>query len=64
MNSTALSAACDRPCQTNCQQEPAYPGDPTVVFAMLDPGTTAHRPSKLCAIQVPHAIAECREWNA
>jgi hypothetical protein len=60
----AMEAITRRPRQTNCQQEPPYPGDPTVIFSMRYPGLTAHNPTKLCAIEEPHAIAECGEWNA
>ena len=58
------SKTFERPAQTNCQQEPPFLGDPTVVFSMSYPGMTAHRPTALCSIQEPHAIAECKEWTA
>ena len=48
----------------NTQHEPPYPGDATVVFSMRAPGMTAHRATKVCLIEAPHAIAECGKWNA
>lgn len=52
------------PKPVNCEHEPPYPGDPTVVFSMLTPNMTVHVPTELCSIEEPHEIAECAEWTA
>jgi len=52
-----------QPRQTNCQQEPTYPGSETVVFAMVAPGMTVHGESQHCGINEPHAISVCGEWQ-
>lgn len=49
---------------TNCQNEPHYPGIDTVTFSIRYPELTCHYPTTRCAIQPPHAIAECGEWIA
>lgn len=53
----------DRPHQTNCQQEPSYPGLTTAVFSIRFPELTVHRTTSMCPIEAPHPISECGEWN-
>ena len=60
-----MSALPARPRQTNCEQEPAYPGMPTVVwsFRFPDHDLTVHLATDRCALEYPHPIAECAEWQ-
>jgi hypothetical protein len=53
----------NRPRQTNCQQEPAYPGADTVVFSIRDPMMTVHRKRDDCPIEEPHSIVDCGAWT-
>ncbi len=57
------SAAPRRPDPTNCQQEPPYPAHDMVVTSLRSPEMTVHDPSERCAIQEPHAIADCGEFR-
>lgn len=52
----------NRPKQTNCQQEPPYPGTFTVVFCLEDPDMVCHFPN-VCRIECPHLISECVEFE-
>jgi hypothetical protein len=52
----------ERPAQTNCANEPAYPGHDTVVFALSAPDMTAHLATERCTEECPHLIAECGEF--
>lgn len=52
-----------RPMQTNCQNEPAYPGVDTVVFSIRDPEQTVHNLTERCGIEHPHAIKYCGEFK-
>ena len=54
----------ERPRQTNCQQEPHYPGLHTAVLSIRYPDLTVHTPSKRCPIHEPHAIADCGDFQA
>ena len=49
----------ERPTQTNCQQEPRYPGAETVVCSIRYPHLTSHLAHAECPIEGPHTIAEC-----
>ena len=51
-----------RPIQTNCQQEPHYPGADTVACSLRYPELTAHHASDRCPIEAPHLIADCGEF--
>lgn len=53
-----------RPKQTNCRNEPAYPDHETVVMSMKNPNLTAHLPSKRCDVQCPHPIIYCGEFES
>lgn len=53
----------ERPRQTCCQIEPAYPGLETVVYSIRFPHLTAHRPTERCPIEGPHEVNDCGEWN-
>jgi hypothetical protein len=53
--------AAARAAPTNCQQEPGYPGERTVMCSLRYPGMVAHDPTEACAIQEPHAWNECAE---
>jgi hypothetical protein len=46
-----------------CQHEPPYPGLETVTFSVRFPDMTCHHPSERCAIQEPHQIEECGEFD-
>lgn len=50
-----------RPRQTNCQQEPAYPGHETVVCALRAPELLCHLATPQCPIEGPHRWDECGE---
>jgi hypothetical protein len=47
---------------TNCQNEPPYEGEETVVFCIRWPDATLHEATKKCAIEHPHLISECGMW--
>ena len=49
--------------QRDCRNEPPYPYHRTVVFSLSAPTMTAHIPSNRCAIEHPHEIADCGEWQ-
>lgn len=49
----------ERPRQTNCQQEPPYPGHATAVFFIRFPDLTSHYARSECPVEGPHLIAEC-----
>jgi hypothetical protein len=49
--------------QTDCKNEPGYPGIDTVVFSMSAPDLTAHFKTIRCSIECPHFISECGEWK-
>jgi hypothetical protein len=53
----------DRPRQTDCQIEPAYPDHDTVLWSFRFPEFVAHRPSKRCCKECPHLMAECKEFD-
>lgn len=48
----------------NGQQEPRYTNDFTVGQSLRYPHLTCHMPTDRCAIQEPHAVIDCGEWNA
>jgi hypothetical protein len=55
------AAPGERDVPTNCQQEPGYPGVETVCCSLRAPNTLCHAPTSRCAIQEPHAWADCAE---
>jgi hypothetical protein len=58
---TTIMIVRDKP--TNLVAEPPYPYHPTVVFSIRHPEYTAHKKTSRCAIQRPHKISECGEWQ-
>lgn len=53
-----------RPRQTNCQQEPNYPDQVTVIMVLGAPALTCHVATELCKIECPHSVVICGEWRA
>ena len=53
----------DRPKQTDCCNEPPYPGLDTVVFCIRDPDWACHGILPYCSIEYPHLISECGEFE-
>lgn len=47
----------------NGQQEPRYTDDFTVACSIWYPHLTCHEPTERCAIQAPHAVVDCGEWQ-
>lgn len=52
-----------RPLQTSVQWEPPYPDHETAIVSIRYPYHTAHKPTTLCAIQEPHLIEDCGEFE-
>jgi hypothetical protein len=52
-----------RPRQRDCQFEPAYPGEETVVFALGDPDKVVHGFMGRCVVTWPHPISGCAEFK-
>lgn len=58
-----VDAPVDRPKQTDCRYEPAFPAHETVVFAMSAPNLCIHLASRRCSIEEPHLISNCLEFR-
>lgn len=52
-----------RPLQTSVQWEPPYPAHETAIVSTRYPYHTAHKPTTLCAIEAPHLIEDCGEFE-
>jgi hypothetical protein len=52
-----------RPKPINCWVEPPFPGLHTCLCTHSAPNLTLHRPSKRCAEEGPHEIANCGEFQ-
>lgn len=60
----AVAGRMERPQQTDCSAEPPYPDHQTVVLSIRHPDWVCHPPSGRCALQLPHDIGACGEFDA
>lgn len=58
-----MLSRAQRQAPSNCQNEPPYPHDATVVFALSAPDMTCHMASDRCSLDYPHYILDCKEFD-